>query len=64
MKWLKALFSEDGSVSLMRVMALISLIVGAILAFRGQDNSVIVFVGSAFGGKIWQKSIETKNPQL
>ncbi len=55
------LFSERGNISMMRVMSLLSLLIGGYLALKGQDTSVIIFVSAAFGGKIWQKRIE-KSP--
>ena len=67
--FLKAMFSEDSGVSSTRVMSFISLVIGAYLAIHGLDMRVDlmslaalvgVFVGGAFGGKVWQKSIETK----
>lgn len=60
MKWLNQLFSDDGAVSMMRVLSLLSLLIGGYLAIVGKDTSVSVFVLAAFGGKLWQKSIETK----
>lgn len=59
MRLLKALFSESSSISMMRVMALLSLLIGAKLAFDGKDPSV--FVIAAFGGKFAQKFAETKS---
>lgn len=58
MKVLKALFSENSDVSMMRVLSLISLLIGAYLALEGHDTSVAVFVLAAFGGKAAQKAIE------
>lgn len=67
--WLKALFSEDSGVSSTRIMAFLSLMIGGYLAIHGLDMRVDlmslaalvgVFVGGAFGGKVWQKSIEQK----
>lgn len=70
--WLKALFSEDSGVSSTRIMSFISLLIGGYLAIHGLDIHADlmglaalcgIFVGSAFGGKVWQKSIEVKaNP--
>ncbi len=61
MKFLRSLFSENGDVSMVRFMSLLSLIFGGVLALRGQDTSVLIFVGSAFSAKVAQKIIETKN---
>ncbi len=57
-QFLKSLFSDSGDVSMMRVLSLISLIIGAYLALTGHDTSVSIFVISAFGGKALQKGIE------
>jgi uncharacterized membrane protein YiaA len=66
--WLASLFScGQDSVSTMRLMSLLSLLVGAVIAFvglmRGADLKdlswlVGVFVTSAFGGKAIQKGFE------
>jgi hypothetical protein len=66
---LKQLFSDSGEISMMRVMAMISLLAGIILAFVGISKTPIdysgvsllvgVFVGAAFGGKVAQKSVES-----
>ena len=60
MNWIKDMFSESSDVSMMRVMSLMSLIIGAYLALTGHDTSVSVFVYAAFGGKAVQKYIEAK----
>jgi len=60
MKWIKSLFSEDSDVSMVRVMALLSLCFGAYLALEGKDTSVGIFVGGAFAAKVSQKFIETR----
>lgn len=68
MKFLKELLSENGTISTMRLMSIIALIVGAILAmyglYEGRDLAGVaqlsaVFVGSAFAAKFTQKLIET-----
>lgn len=56
----KEIFSENSEISIMRVMAVTSLIIGAVLAFKGMDTSVYIFVGAAFAGKVTQKFIESK----
>lgn len=61
MNFLKSLFSEKSDVSMMRVMSLLSLIIGAYLAITGKDVSVSTFVYAAFGGKAVQKFIESKD---
>lgn len=64
---IKKAFGEGSEVSMMRVMALGSLLVGSALAviglFRGSDLTGLaalsgVFVGSAFAGKVMQKKSE------
>jgi len=62
-QFIKDLFSENSSVSMMRLMALISLLIGGYLAIKGKDTSVVIFVTAAFGGKVIQKQIETKKDQ-
>jgi Na+(H+)/acetate symporter ActP len=57
-QFIKDLFSENSSVSMMRLMSLVSLLIGGYLAIKGKDASVIVFVTAAFGGKVIQKQIE------
>ncbi len=61
MKFLKELFKEDGTVSMMRLLSLISLLTGCALAIAGKDNSVMIFVTAAFSGKVAQKFVETKS---
>jgi Na+(H+)/acetate symporter ActP len=70
--WLEALFSEQSKVSSTRVMSFISLLIGGYLAIHGLDvksdlvglaTLVGVFVGAAFGGKVWQKKIEVEAAQ-
>lgn len=67
MKFLQDLLSESGAVSAVRVMSLISLGVGSVIAFygvyMGKDLSGLaqvcgVFVGSAFAAKVSQKFAE------
>lgn len=69
MDLLKKLLSDNSGVSMMRLMSLLSLLFGAVIAFislgkgrdLGADSTAIgIFVGAAFGGKVWQKSIESK----
>jgi hypothetical protein len=63
----KALLSESGDVSTVRLMSLLSLLVGMIIAiygvYEGKDLSGVaqicgVFVGAAFAGKVTQKFAE------
>jgi hypothetical protein len=58
--FIKALFSENSDVSMVRFMSLLSLIIGGYLAGKGLDASVSIFVISAFGAKVLQKQIEVK----
>ena len=60
MNFLKALFTEKSDVSMMRVMSMISLLVGTYLAIVGKNTSVEIFVYAALGGKAVQKFFETK----
>lgn len=62
-KLLKELFSESSDISLMRVMALTSLIIGGYLALKGENTSVAIFVTAAFGGKAAQKYVELNGPK-
>ena len=64
MKFITAMFSEKGDVSMMRVLSFMSLCIAAYLAISGKDASVSVFVVAAFGGKVSQKFIEARNPSL
>lgn len=70
MNFIEKLLSEGSDVSCMRLMSILSLLIGAILTFYivrinynlSEATPVIgIFVGSAFGGKIWQKTIENKD---
>lgn len=63
-KWLWALFSENGSVSMLRVMSLIVCLSGCYLAIARGDEEigmVSVLLGTAFGAKLGQKIVETKS---
>lgn len=60
MRFIRDLFSERSNVSMMRVLALTSLLIGGYLAITGKDASVSVFVLAAFGGKFLQKRAELK----
>jgi hypothetical protein len=60
MNFLRSLFSSKSDVSMMRVMSLLSLLIGAYLAIKGKDTSVAVFIYAAFGGKAAQKFVEAK----
>lgn len=60
MSFIKSLFSESSDVSMMRLLSLISLIIGAYLALHDKNACVDIFVYGAFGGKAVQKLIESK----
>lgn len=60
MSFLKSLFGESSDVSMMRVLALLSLLIGGYLAIIGKNDCVVVFVVSAFSGKAAQKLLEKK----
>ena len=65
-----ALLAEDSRVSMMRLMSLLALLIGAAIAVYGLavdcDNLagiaelVAIFVGAAFTGKVAQKFAESK----
>jgi hypothetical protein len=66
-EWLQKLFSENSTVSSMRFMGFIALLLGGVIAIGGlimrvnlTELSILVgvFVGSAFGGKAAQKFAE------
>ena len=69
--FIAALFSEKGSISMMRLMSLICCIAAIVVAIAGISKptvdysgiSILVgtFLGAAFGGKVLQKRIETKS---
>jgi type III secretory pathway component EscR len=62
------LFGENGSISMMRVMSLLSLFAGIGTSFVGLSKPIVdysgiallvsVFLSAAFGGKVMQKRIE------
>jgi hypothetical protein len=72
--FLRQLFSDSGDVSMMRIMALLCLLAGIILAFVGINKTPIdysgiailvgVFLGAAFTGKVTQKSVELNAPKV
>lgn len=64
------LLSRNGAMSMLRFMSILSLIIGAGIAIYAigvksdlpyVPEIVAIFVGSAFGGKISQKYIESKH---
>lgn len=68
MSWLRELFSDSGSVSLMRVMSLLCCLSAIVIAIIGVSKSQVDYSGvsllvssfltAAMGGKIMQKRIE------
>jgi hypothetical protein len=54
------MFSENGSVSSMRVMSMISLLAAITLAVAGKNDCVTAFLLFAGGGKVVSKFAETK----
>lgn len=64
LSWIKSLFSEDSSVSMMRVMSFICCLTACKLALdKGPDeiSVIIALLGAAFGGKVSQKMLEVKD---
>lgn len=68
-RFLRDLFSDKGSVSMVRVMSLIAIIISGYIAIRGLEmhsdiNGLAmlcgVFLSAAFAGKVTQKMVETK----
>jgi hypothetical protein len=60
MGFLRELFSDSGSISMMRVLCLIALLIACVLALTGHDSNVVAFLTAAFGGKTAQKYIENQ----
>lgn len=68
MKLIKALFSEHGSVSMMRLMALLCCLNAVAISIIGLNKAQVdysgisllcgTFLGIAFGGKLMQKRTE------
>lgn len=67
-KLIEKLLSSNGDVSTMRLMSLVSLLIGIIIGiygvYTGKDLSGVaqvcaVFVGAAFAGKVTQKFAES-----
>ena len=59
MEQLKALFSDSGDVSMMRLLALLVTLAACALAFTGADTALVLgMLGIAFGAKIGQKTLE------
>ena len=69
-QWLKDLFSDSGSVSMVRVLSLICILTASGVAIHAvsvgsnlDSASVLcgVFLGAGIGGKVAQKAVEVKN---
>lgn len=68
MKWVKHLFSENGTVSAMRVMAMLCCVAAIVIAIMGLSKPVVdysglsllcsSFLSAAMGGKLLQKRVE------
>jgi hypothetical protein len=67
--FLREVFSEKSTISSLRIMSMIALLMSGYIAVRGlethSDLSGLamlcgVFLGAAFGGKVAQKSVEVK----
>lgn len=53
------LFAENGKVSMMRLLSLIVVIAGCILAFQAKDASLVLgMLGLGLGAKVGQKMVE------
>lgn len=62
---IREMFSDnDGHLSSLRVMTMIALLAAVGLAYMGKDNSVLVFVGVAFGSKVAQKHVEVSGAKV
>jgi len=69
--FLKGLFSESSSVSMMRVMSILCCLAAVLIAilglyrpnpdYEGLAMLVAAFLAPAFTGKCWQKKIETSS---
>lgn len=69
-KLIREILSEKSPISCTRLMSIIALIISGYIAVvglqKGTDLSGLAmlcgtFLGAAFGGKVWQKSIEVKS---
>ncbi len=55
------IFSEDSNISVMRIMSVMSLLAGVVLACVGKSSDIVsIFVYAAFAGKAAQRLIESK----
>jgi hypothetical protein len=67
--WLREVFDEKSPISSMRIMSMMSLVLAGWIAVRGLETHADLsgltmlcgaFLSAAFGGKVFQKSIEIK----
>jgi hypothetical protein len=68
-KWLHQLFSDSGTVSMVRVLSLLCVLAATGIGLKVatvngnmSDAAILVsaFLVPAFGGKVWQKSVENE----
>lgn len=61
MNLIKKFFSEQSDISVMRIMSIVSLVAGIVLAVIGKPADIVsIFVYAAFGGKAVQRYFESK----
>jgi len=69
MEFFKSMFSESSEISSLRVMSFLCVCFSFIIALYALHNGsdpekaswlVAAFLAPAFGGKVWQKSMESK----
>lgn len=59
LEFIRELFDENGKVSMMRMLSLIVVVSGCILAFQSKDASLVLgMLGLGLGAKIGQKVME------
>lgn len=67
MKIIKNILDEKSGISCMRLMSLLSLSIAGVISFievyrdctlQDSMGTIGIFVGAAFGGKVWQKYAE------
>lgn len=72
MEFLKAMFSESSDISTIRVMSFLCVLFSFGIAIYALHNGsdpekaswlVAAFLAPAFGGKVWQKSMESKQSE-
>lgn len=73
MNFLERLLSNDSGLSALRFMSLVSLFIAGSITYiaifmnkdlRDISTLVAIFVGAAFGGKVWQKYAENKTVKV